>query len=99
MDLKIFLNIVMYGTLLHRVLVMSFAWLNKLNNVCLSVDPRTTVSTTGQELTVERFIPNDAYVDEGCRIAVITGANGSGKSVYLKQVCLPFDSPYRARAM
>lgn len=41
-----------------------------------------------QELTVDRFIPNDTYVNEGCRVAVITGANGSGKSVYLKQVCL-----------
>ncbi|CAM9117808.1 unnamed protein product [Pylaiella littoralis] len=39
-----------------------------------------------QELTVDRFIPNDTYVADGSRVALITGANCSGKSVYLKQV-------------
>ncbi|KAK0535449.1 hypothetical protein OC835_002362 [Tilletia horrida] len=63
-----------------------------------------------QELTVDSFVPNDAYlcgraspssdlnssqeqVDEdqkehGKSLLVITGANGSGKSVYLKQIGL-----------
>ncbi|CAM9788464.1 unnamed protein product, partial [Hapterophycus canaliculatus] len=39
-----------------------------------------------QELTVDRFIPNDTYIADGSRVALITGANCSGKSVYLKQV-------------
>ncbi|CAM9928524.1 unnamed protein product [Ascophyllum nodosum] len=39
-----------------------------------------------QELTVERFIPNDTYIADGSRVALITGANCSGKSVYVKQV-------------
>lgn len=39
-----------------------------------------------QELTVDSFIPNDTYVADGSRVALITGANCSGKSVYLKQV-------------
>ncbi|CAM9138091.1 unnamed protein product, partial [Laminaria digitata] len=39
-----------------------------------------------QELTVDHFIPNDTYIADGGRVAVITGANCSGKSVYLKQV-------------
>eukprot|EP00904_Undaria_pinnatifida_P009103 jgi/Undpi1/5322/HiC_scaffold_2.g00603.m1 len=39
-----------------------------------------------QELTVDRFIPNDTYIADGGRVALITGANCSGKSVYLKQV-------------
>ncbi|CAM9207864.1 unnamed protein product [Scytosiphon promiscuus] len=38
-----------------------------------------------QELTVDRFIPNDTYIADGSRVALITGANCSGKSVYLKQ--------------
>ena len=42
--------------------------------------------TTKQELTVERFIPNDTYIADGSRVALITGANCSGKSVYVKQV-------------
>lgn len=39
-----------------------------------------------QELTVDRFIPNDTYIADGSRVALITGANCSGKSVYIKQV-------------
>lgn len=41
---------------------------------------------TLQELTVDHFIPNDTYIADGGRVALITGANCSGKSVYLKQV-------------
>jgi DNA mismatch repair protein MSH5 len=42
-----------------------------------------------QELCVQQFIPNDTRVAPGCgRVNVIGGANGSGKSVYLKQVGL-----------
>eukprot|EP00752_Nemacystus_decipiens_P013400 g11865.t1 len=39
-----------------------------------------------QEHTVDHFIPNDTYIADGSRVALITGANCSGKSVYLKQV-------------
>lgn len=35
---------------------------------------------------MDRFIPNDTYIADGSRVALITGANCSGKSVYLKQV-------------
>ena len=42
-----------------------------------------------QELSVDVFIPNDSYIAEGKNVALITGENGSGKSVYLKQG-LPF---------
>jgi DNA mismatch repair protein MSH5 len=38
-----------------------------------------------QELSVDVFIPNDTYIAEGKNVAIITGENGSGKSVYLKQ--------------
>ncbi|KAL9934316.1 hypothetical protein V8E36_006772 [Tilletia maclaganii] len=60
-----------------------------------------------QELTVDSFVPNDAYlqggkaaademmhedqdqhVNGGQSLLAITGANGSGKSIYLKQVAL-----------
>jgi len=37
---------------------------------------------------VDTFIPNDVYLDPSRNIAVITGPNCSGKSVYLKQVGL-----------
>jgi DNA mismatch repair protein MSH5 len=41
-----------------------------------------------QELTVDSFIPNDTYVSCEENVAIITGENGSGKSVYVKQVGL-----------
>ena len=42
------------------------------------------------------FVPNDTFVTHEKHVALITGANGSGKSVYLKQVCIhrvPFRQP------
>jgi DNA mismatch repair protein MutS len=36
----------------------------------------------------ERFVPNDAVLEDGERIRVITGPNMSGKSTYLRQVAL-----------
>jgi DNA mismatch repair protein MSH5 len=41
-----------------------------------------------QELTVDDFIPNDIFMSPDKHIGVITGLNGSGKSIYLKQVGL-----------
>ena len=42
-----------------------------------------------QELCVSPFIPNDSCFDlEHGRMKIITGANASGKSVYLKQVVI-----------
>lgn len=42
-----------------------------------------------QELTVEgAFVPNDTFINTAKNIALITGPNSSGKSVYLKQVGL-----------
>ena len=41
-----------------------------------------------QELTVENFVPNDTYLSREENIALITGPNSSGKSIYLKQVGL-----------
>ncbi len=35
-----------------------------------------------------RFVPNDAVLEEGERLRVITGPNMSGKSTYLRQVAL-----------
>lgn len=46
----------------------------------------TARAMSEQELTVDRFIPNDTYIADGSRVVLITGANCSGKSVYLKQV-------------
>ncbi len=37
---------------------------------------------------VEEFIPNDLYLPEGQDLAIITGPNMSGKSVYLRQAAL-----------
>lgn len=39
-------------------------------------------------LTSERFVPNDAIIDEGEIIRIITGPNMSGKSTFLRQVAL-----------
>mmetsp|Transcript_10628 Transcript_10628/g.40026 ORF Transcript_10628/g.40026 Transcript_10628/m.40026 type:complete len:827 (-) Transcript_10628:426-2906(-) len=39
-----------------------------------------------QEITVSSYIPNDTFVDDDNRVALITGPNSSGKSVYVKQV-------------
>lgn len=42
-----------------------------------------------QELTVDgNFVPNDTFISADKNIALITGPNSSGKSVYLKQVGL-----------
>lgn len=42
-----------------------------------------------QELTVDgTFVPNDTFISADKNIALITGPNSSGKSVYLKQVGL-----------
>jgi DNA mismatch repair protein MutS len=41
-----------------------------------------------QFLSGQRFVPNDAVLDPGERIRVITGPNMSGKSTYLRQVAL-----------
>ena len=34
----------------------------------------------------DNFIPNDCFLDHMENMQVITGCNGSGKSVYIKQV-------------
>ncbi|MBN2149245.1 MAG: DNA mismatch repair protein MutS [Anaerolineales bacterium] len=39
-------------------------------------------------LSGERFVPNDAWFEEGERVRIITGPNMSGKSTYLRQVAL-----------
>ncbi|KAG6598069.1 uncharacterized protein IUM83_09358 [Phytophthora cinnamomi] len=41
-----------------------------------------------QELLVEHYIPNDICLDSRDSIKIVTGHNGSGKSVYLKMVGL-----------
>jgi DNA mismatch repair protein MSH5 len=41
-----------------------------------------------QELTVDNFVPNDTFVNHAKNVALVTGPNASGKSVYLKQVGL-----------
>lgn len=41
-----------------------------------------------QELTVDNFVPNDTYLSRDKNVALISGPNTSGKSVYLKQVAL-----------
>ncbi|KAE9346744.1 DNA mismatch repair protein [Phytophthora rubi] len=41
-----------------------------------------------QELLVEHYIPNDIFLDSCDSIKIVTGHNGSGKSVYLKMVGL-----------
>jgi DNA mismatch repair protein MSH5 len=41
-----------------------------------------------QELTVDNFVPNDTFLTAEKNVALISGPNTSGKSVYLKQVAL-----------
>ena len=41
-----------------------------------------------QELTVDNFVPNDTFLSRAKNVALISGPNTSGKSVYLKQVAL-----------
>ncbi|KAG7379942.1 MutS protein msh5 [Phytophthora pseudosyringae] len=41
-----------------------------------------------QELLVEHYIPNDIFLDSSDSLKIVTGFNGSGKSVYLKLVGL-----------
>lgn len=41
-----------------------------------------------QELTVDNFVPNDTFITAEKNVALISGPNTSGKSVYLKQVAL-----------
>jgi len=40
------------------------------------------------ERTESSFVPNDAHLDRGKRLAVVTGPNMSGKSTYMRQVAL-----------
>jgi len=39
-------------------------------------------------MVVETFVPNDTFITSEKNIALITGPNASGKSVYVKQVGL-----------
>jgi DNA mismatch repair protein MutS len=41
-----------------------------------------------QNLSEERFVPNDTHLDQGVQIALITGPNMAGKSTYIRQVAL-----------
>jgi DNA mismatch repair protein MutS len=41
-----------------------------------------------QNVGEERFVPNDAQLDSGAQIALITGPNMAGKSTYIRQVAL-----------
>ncbi|MDB6035173.1 MAG: mismatch repair protein MutS, partial [Verrucomicrobiales bacterium] len=41
-----------------------------------------------QNLTEERFVPNDVQLDPATQIALITGPNMAGKSTYIRQVAL-----------
>jgi len=41
-----------------------------------------------QNLSEERFVPNDARLDADTQIALITGPNMAGKSTYIRQVAL-----------
>ncbi|CAI5510800.1 unnamed protein product, partial [Closterium sp. Naga37s-1] len=48
-----------------------------------------------QELVVDTFVPNNTSINQDSgRIVVITGPNFSGKSIYVKQVCIPSCSRY-----
>jgi len=41
-----------------------------------------------QNLSDERFVPNDTRLDQSVQIALITGPNMAGKSTYIRQVAL-----------
>lgn len=41
-----------------------------------------------QNLSEERFVPNDTHLDCAVRVALITGPNMAGKSTYIRQVAL-----------
>src|SRR5205823_13625565 len=42
-----------------------------------------------QNLVEEKFVPNDTSLDgENVRLAIITGPNMAGKSIYIRQVAL-----------
>jgi DNA mismatch repair protein MutS len=41
-----------------------------------------------QNLSEERFVPNDTRLDQATQIALITGPNMAGKSTYIRQVAL-----------
>jgi DNA mismatch repair protein MutS len=41
-----------------------------------------------QNLSEERFVPNDTHLDPKAQIALITGPNMAGKSTYIRQVAL-----------
>ncbi|HTV63484.1 MAG TPA: DNA mismatch repair protein MutS [Verrucomicrobiae bacterium] len=74
----------------------SFAETARLHNYC-----RPKISDEGilkirdgrhpvleQQLLDERFVPNDAALDGGIQICLITGPNMAGKSTYIRQVAL-----------
>ncbi|BBN02988.1 DNA mismatch repair protein MSH5 [Marchantia polymorpha subsp. ruderalis] len=41
-----------------------------------------------QEMTANRYVPNDTHITKEGRINIVTGPNYSGKSIYAKQVAL-----------
>ena len=64
---------------------------NERNFVRPDISENKTIAVKGgrhplQELTVDRYIANDIFLHEEKHIAIVTGANSSGKSVYLKQI-------------
>jgi DNA mismatch repair protein MutS len=74
----------------------AFAETARLHNYC-----RPQVGTEGclviqdgrhpvleQNLSEERFVPNDVHLDETIQIALITGPNMAGKSTYIRQAAL-----------
>ena len=67
----------------HCVLVLYCKYIVLHSTVVYYIQALTSSSTVGSA-----FVPNDTYITPDKHIALITGANGSGKSVYLKQVGL-----------
>lgn len=63
---------------------------NTVANISLPLRQLIGIYTGGrhllQELTVDNFVPNDTYLNAHHNVALISGPNTSGKSVYLKQV-------------
>ncbi len=43
---------------------------------------------SGLSTNAAAFVPNDTYLSTDKHVALVTGVNGSGKSVYIKQVGL-----------